>query len=85
VTETRDEWHYGGRYYLLTLASTQDSMDLELDVVGDASGAQGPALLASCDDGSEDITLSVLTAEALPIELVERFLGEARRLLSARA
>lgn len=40
VTNAREEWHYGGRYYLPTLASTPDSMDLELDVVGDPSDAQ---------------------------------------------
>ena len=85
VTDSREDWHYGGRHYLLTLASTQDSMDLELDLVGDASGDQRPVLLASCDDESQDLTLSVFTSEPLPLDLIERFIGEARTSLPGRA
>lgn len=85
MTDPREEWHYGDRHYLLTLVSTQESMDLELDAVGDASGAQGPVLLASCDDETQELTVAVYTDEPLPLDLLERFIAEARRLLPGRA
>ncbi|MEO7570874.1 MAG: hypothetical protein ABIX10_00400 [Acidimicrobiales bacterium] len=85
MTDAREEWHYDGRHYLLTLVSTQESMDLELDAVGDASGAQGPVLLASCDDETQALTLSSFTDEPLPLDLLERFIAEARRVLPGRA
>jgi hypothetical protein len=92
VTDTPEDWHYDDRYFLVTLASTPTSMDLELNEVGSAEaaarrkkGTQGPILLASCDDDSQGLTLSVFTTRPLPLELVERFVTEARRRLPGRA
>jgi hypothetical protein len=79
-----ERWHFGDRFYLLTLASTPDSMDLELDDVGPGSG-RGTVLIASRDDETGAMTLRSFTDEPLAIELVEAFLAEERRTLPPSA
>jgi len=76
----REQWQACGRYYVATLASAPDSMDLELDDVGPGAG-RGLVLLASRDDKSGAITIQVFSSDALPLPLVERFISEARRCL----
>lgn len=75
--DPRQRWHFAGRYYLVTLASSRETMDLELDDVGPSLG-RGPTLYASCADDSGAITIRALRCDPLPIELVEEFLTEAR-------
>jgi hypothetical protein len=61
-------------------------MDLELDEVGSSrERREGPLLVASCDDVSQEVALSVWTDQPVPVDLIEQFLAEARRLLPGRA
>jgi hypothetical protein len=80
VTTEREDWAFDGRHYMVTLASTPDTMDLELDDVA-PSPSRGLVLMASRDDESGAITLRTFTSEPLALELLERFVGEAQRQL----
>jgi hypothetical protein len=76
-------WHFGGRWYMTTLASdvhTRDGMGLELDDVAPAPG-RGTVLEAFHDDTTGEVTFTAHVTEPLPFELVEQFLAEARRRL----
>src|SRR4051794_34011891 len=75
-----ERWHVGGRYYSVTLATSPDAIDLELDDLGPGVG-RGPVAIASQPDETDEISVSVVTVDALPVELLEQFLGEARRIL----
>ena len=79
----REEWHYGDRYYGVTLASTPDSMDLELDDLGPPP-ARGTVLIALCDDETQMLTLRTFTDGPLALDLVERFVHLAREQLPGR-
>lgn len=59
-------------------------MDLELDDLGPAPG-RGTVMIASRDDDTGELTVTVLTDEALPLSLVEQFLREAREGLAPSA
>lgn len=74
-------WHIGDRYYGVTVASTPDSFDLELDDLGPGVG-RGTVAIASMPDDSREINVRVFTDGALPIEVVEQFVAEVRRRLS---
>ena len=76
----RERWHIGGRHYLLTLASTPDSMELDVDDVGPGVG-RGLILIASRDDASGEMTLRTFTSDPLPLQLVEKVADEARGCL----
>jgi hypothetical protein len=78
------DWHFGGRYYGVRLASAPDSMDLELDHLGPAP-EQGTVMIVSRDDNSGDMTVRVFTDQPLPLVLVEQFVSEARRRLPPNA
>ena len=67
------------RYYMVTLASTPDTMDLELEDVGPGV-SRGLLLLASRNDQSGQL-VRVWTNDPLPIELLEEFMAEAQRCL----
>jgi hypothetical protein len=71
-----ERWHFGDRFYAITLASAPDSMDLELD--DPERFEQGPLMLASRDDETGDLTVRVFTDERLPLALLEQFVSEAR-------
>lgn len=73
-------WHIGDRYYGVTLASTPDSTDLELDDLGPGVG-RGTVAIASKPDVSKRIYLRLFSEDPLPIELLERFAVEAHRRL----
>lgn len=80
----RERWHFGGRYYALTLASTPETLDLELDDIGPDAGL-GRVLIASTDGETGMTTLRCFTDAPLPVELLEAFLDEARRTLPPNA
>jgi hypothetical protein len=82
-SDPRERWRFAGRYYLLTLASSPETMDLELDDVGPSLG-RGPTLYASCNDATGAMTIRALTSDPLPIELLDEFLSEARLTLPRR-
>lgn len=71
-----DRWFFAGRHYIITLASSADDMNLELDDVGPGIG-RGPVAVATKPDDSKEITLSTLTSDPLPIDLISQFIGEA--------
>ena len=73
-------WQIRDRHYGVTVASTPDSFDLELDDLGPGVG-RGPVAIASMPDGSKNINVRVFTDGALPIEVIEEFVAEARRRL----
>ena len=75
-----ERWHIGERYYGVTAASTPQGFDLELDDLGPGVG-RGLVAIASLPDDSEAISLQVFGAGALPIEVLEQFIAEARRRL----
>jgi len=78
-----ERWHFGGRWYTATLASSvtsRDGMGLELDDVAPAPG-RGSVLEAFHDDTSGEMTFISYSTEPLPFELVEQFIVEARRRL----
>lgn len=78
--DERERWHVGGRYYMVTLASPPDTMDLELEDVGPGV-SRGIVVLASRNDQSGQIIVRVWTNDPLPIELLEKFMAEAQRCL----
>ena len=78
--DERERWHVGGRHYLVTMASTPDTMDLELEDVGPRAG-RGLVLVASRNDGTAAVTVRGFSSEPLPLALVEQFLAEARHRL----
>ncbi len=71
-----ERWHFGGRYYGVTMASTPDTMDLELDDLGPAP-SHGLVIAASMSDATGDVTVRVFSEMPLPIALVQQFLSEA--------
>lgn len=73
-------WHFGDRYYWVTLTSTPTTLDLELDDLGPGIG-RGLLAVASCDDASGAITVRFFTEDRLPIALVDQFLTEATERL----
>lgn len=75
-----ERWHLGGRYYGVTVVATVDSTDLELDDLGPGVG-RGCIAIATIADGTDEILVSVVTDDALPIDVLEQFTAEARRLL----
>lgn len=75
---------FEGRHYRLTLASTPETMDLELDDVGPAPG-RGLIALASCDDTSHELTVRVFTDAQPPMDMLDRFLATARAELPGSA
>ena len=78
-----DRWHFGGRWYAMTLASdvlTRDGIGLELDDIGPAP-ERGQVLEAFQDDTTGEVTFTAHVAEPLPFDLVEQFVREARRRL----
>lgn len=77
VTSEADKWHIGDRYYGLTVASSPDSLDLELEDLGPGTG-RGFVAIASKPDGSDNIAVQVFADQSLPIELLEGFITEAR-------
>jgi hypothetical protein len=77
MTAEADRWHIGDRHYGVTAASTPDSFDLELEDLGPGTG-RGFIAIASMSDGIEAVTLRVLIDHPLPLELLERFIAEAR-------
>jgi hypothetical protein len=60
----------------VTLASSPDSSDLELEDLGPGTG-RGLVAIASKRDGSDANTLQVI-ADPLPIELLDQLVAEAR-------
>lgn len=80
MTSEAERWHIGGRYYGVTATSTPDSFDLELDDLGPDLG-RGIVAIASVRDGTDSIGVRLYAEHELPIEVVEQFLAEARRLL----
>ena len=72
--------HFGDRFYGVTLASSPESMDLELEDFGPPPG-RGLVMLASYDDDSAALAVRTFTNEPLPLELVEHFIGVARQQL----
>lgn len=81
MASERERWHIGDRYYGVTVASTPDSSDLELDDLGPGPG-RGTVAIASMPDDSKDINVMVYSDGALPIEVFEQFVAEARRRLT---
>ena len=77
MTSEVERWHIGGRYYVVTVATTPDSIDLELDDLGPEVG-RGTVAIASKSDASGTINLRVFPDHELPIEVVEQFTAEAR-------
>lgn len=73
----KDEWHYGGRYYLLTQYTDPESIGWELEDVAPTPG-RGEVLDAKLHDDDGSLTVRVWTSDPLPIELVHRFVTEAR-------
>ena len=77
-----ERWHFGGRWYTTTLASdvtNRDGMGLELEDVAPAPGRG--TLLEAFHDATGEMTFMSYITEPLPFELVEQFIGEARRRL----
>lgn len=77
MTPEAERWHIGERFYVVTFASTPDSLDLELYDVGPAVG-RGTIAIASRPDGGEAINVRLFSDGPLPIEVVEQFVAEAR-------
>lgn len=81
-TTERDRWHFGDRWYAVTMAGVSDpdhdGMALELDDVGPPPG-RGLVLEVFRDGRTHDMTLISHTTEPLPLLLVEQFITEARR------
>jgi hypothetical protein len=78
-----DRWHFGDRWYAITLTSdvlTRDGVRLELDDVAPAPG-RGTVLEAFYDDTTGRMTFTAFANDPLPFELVEQFITEARRRL----
>lgn len=80
MTSEAERWHLGGRYYGLTVASTPDSFDLELEEMG-PEGERETIAVASMPDGGDAISLRVFSDESMPLEVMERFTAAARRRL----
>jgi len=78
--QRNDRWKFEDRYYMANLASTQETMDLELDDVGPGVG-RGPVIYASRDDETELITVRTFTSSPLPIALLQQFINEAQSRL----
>lgn len=76
VDVSKDRWFFAGRHYMVTLTSSAEDMSLELEDVGPGVG-RGFVAIANKLDDSEEITVSTLTADPLPAELVTQFIGEA--------
>lgn len=78
-----ERWQFGGRWYAVTMASdvgARDGMGLELDDVAPAPG-RGVALEAFHHDQTGEMTFTAFTNEPLPLDLVEQFVEQARRVL----
>lgn len=78
MNSARSQWLYGGRDCNVVLASTETTMDLELS--DQAWGGNIIAIVSRADDTGA-ITFESFTNDPLPIELLERFIAEARRRL----
>lgn len=73
----KDEWHYDGRYYLLTTGTEPDAYYWELEDAAPTPG-RGIVLMARRADADGSVTVSTYTEDPLPIELVHRFVSEIR-------
>lgn len=80
MSSEAERWHIGGRYYGVTVASTPDSLHLELDDLGPGVG-RGTIAIASKPDGSSTINVRVFAEWSVPIDVVDQFLSEPRRRL----
>jgi hypothetical protein len=81
-TPESDKWFFAGRWYAATVASDamRDGLGLELDDIAPSPG-RGLVLEAFRSDTTGETSFTALTTEPLPLDLVERFVGEARRVL----
>jgi hypothetical protein len=80
VTSPKDDWFIEGRWYSPTVASDPDGLAVELDDVGPAPG-RGVVMDAHRHFTTGEYTFAYYAKERLPLEVVERFVGEARRWL----
>lgn len=76
----REDWHVGGRWYAATLASSPEGFALELDDIAPAPG-RGLVLEAFRPDDTGEVVVTCYLSEGLPLEVVERFVAEARQSL----
>jgi hypothetical protein len=79
-SDDREQWHFGERWYAVSGVSevgARDGFSLELEDIGPAPG-RGVLLVAFRDDQTGETTIDSKLIESLPLELVERFLAEAR-------
>lgn len=78
----RDDWEFGGRYYLTTMFSDldRDGMALEVEDVAPAPG-RGQVLEIFFSDQTGDMMFTAMTTEPLPLRLIEHVVAEARRTL----
>ena len=73
-------WESEGRHFEVLMASdvVRDGMGLELTDLGQTSG---PALEIFCSDEDGSMTFSALRAVDVPLEILTRFVEEARAKL----